>query len=159
MPQLIESPGCARGVLNAILTPIGDYGCMHRTGLSLATATRGRRRSHGRLDVRLHATIKTLSGSLSAILENISKKGAKLSVQAALREGRQVVVQWHGHEAFGMVAWSSSTHCGVTLSSELGEAVLRSTLNLNETFNVPEDDTDRLAARAWADGSARFGFD
>ena len=132
---------------------------MHSTGLGLPTSTRGRKRTQGRLEIRLHATIRTLSGSHSVVLENISKKGAKLSVQAGLKKGSQVVLQWHGYEAFGTVSWSSSTHCGVILSSKVAESVLRSTLDLNETSYVPKEDTARLAARAWADGSTRFGFD
>jgi hypothetical protein len=132
---------------------------MQRASFGHSVRTGGRKRNQGRLDVRLHATIKTLSGSRAAILENISKSGAKLSVQDTVAKGSQVVVEWHGHEAFGTVAWSSATHCGVILSSPVTEAVLRSTLDLNETVGLPEDDADRIAARDWAIGSARFGFD
>lgn len=131
---------------------------MHATNQGLLKGANGRRRTYGRLDVNLKAIVKTLSGAHSAVLENISKRGAKLSVGGALREGSQVIVQWHGHEALGIIAWSSRTHCGVTLSSELGESVLRATLDLNETHQVVEN-SDRVAARAWADGSTRFGFD
>lgn len=119
----------------------------------------GRKRNQGRLDVRLHAAIKTYSGSRAAILENISKSGAKLSVQDSVSKGTQVIVEWHGYQAFGTVAWTSTTHCGVILSSPVTEAVLRATLDLNETLGLPDGDADRLAAREWANGSARFGFD
>ena len=104
---------------------------MLRTCLDPPTSARDRKRTQGRLDVRLQATIKTVSGFHSAILENISREGEKLVVQGGIKEGSQVIVQWHGFEAFGTVSWSSSTHCGVTLSSEVGETVLHSTLHLN----------------------------
>lgn len=145
-------------VLNPTLTPNCNNGQMRRTCLDPQTGARGRKRTQGRLDVRLQATIKTVSGFHSAVLENISREGAKLGVQGRIREGSQVVVQWHGFEAFGTVSWSSPTHCGVILSSEVGESVLHSTLDLNEVLAATDDDA-KLAARAWAEGRTRFGFD
>jgi hypothetical protein len=132
---------------------------MQRGAFRHPARPRGRKRNQGRLDVRLHASIKTLSGSRAAILENISKSGAKLCVQVAVTKGSQVVVEWHGYEAFGTVAWASPTHCGVIFSSPVTEAVLRATVDINEKLALPDDDADRIAAREWASGSARFGFD
>ena len=62
-------------------------------------------------------------------------------------------------DGLGGVSWSSSTHCGLTLSSEIGESVLHSTLDLYEALSVPDDDEAKLAARAWAEGTTLFGSD
>lgn len=126
---------------------------------NVQTGIRSHKRTQGRLDIRLHATIQTLGGTYSAILENISKNGAKLSVQGGLAKGSQVVLKWHGHEAFGAVSWVTSTHYGVALNVKVSEPILRATLALDETCRVPNGDDARLAAREWAEGSARFGFD
>jgi hypothetical protein len=98
-------------------------------------------------------------GSHAAILQNLSKFGAKLVFDGTLKKGSSWFLRWHGLEAFGTVLWSSGTHCGVSLNSPVPEPIMRSTLGLNETHRVREEDAGRLAARAWAEGSGHFGFD
>ncbi len=118
-----------------------------------------RRRTQGRLKVRLPARIDTLSATHSAILENISRKGAKLVVEAPPKCGSNAVLRWDKYEAFGTISWVSGTRCGVLFASGLSEEPLRATLSLDEVTAMSDDTGfESLAAREWVEGSARSGF-
>jgi hypothetical protein len=118
------------------------------------------KRSQGRLEVRLQATLQTRSGTQSAILENISKSGAKLRATNPPAAGSDVILRWHEHEAFGSISWTSATHCGLRFPSILSPAQLQATLALDDIAHVPEElDDAAAAAKAWAEGSIRVGLD
>jgi hypothetical protein len=118
------------------------------------------RRTQGRLDVRLAAKLKSHGGTQPAILENVSKKGAKLQISAPPKVGTDAMLHWHGNEVLARVSWTSSTHCGLELYRSLSEELLRATLALDASDRVPDGlNSDEAAAKEWADGRARFGFD
>jgi hypothetical protein len=123
-----------------------------------ATASAGKR-SKGRIELRLRAKLIGLANSQPAILENLSKTGAKLRVAAPLRIGSELVLQWHGSEALGKVSWSRGGQCGLTFAAPLGEPVLHQALALDAAERLPDEDDDRAAARAWVEGNARIGID
>jgi hypothetical protein len=118
------------------------------------------RRSQGRIDIRLSAKLKSHFGTQPAILQNVSKNGAKVSIVNAPKIGSDVILQWHGNEALGQVVWSTGIECGLTLYSALSEEVLRNTLALDSIAHIPEDiSAEAAAAKEWAEGSGKFGFD
>lgn len=118
------------------------------------------KRSQGRLRVRLHAKIITIAATHAAILEDISRKGAKLSVDNPPKPGSDAVLRWDEYESFGTIAWVSGTRCGILFGNTLAEATLLATRTLDEVSHAPADmEIDREAAKAWVEGNTRFGFD
>ena len=89
---------------------------MHNRGLTRPAAS-GRQRTQGRLPVRLVAKLASRMRTHSAILENISKSGAKLALDNAPQVGSEVILQWHGNELFGRVTWTSPTQCGLVFDA------------------------------------------
>lgn len=132
---------------------------MHKPRPARPTAS-GRQRTQGRLAVRLVAKLASRVRTHAGILENISKRGAKLAIDHAPRIGCEVILNWHGHEVFGRVSWTSPTHCGLVFDSIVPPALLEATLSLDEAAHVPDElDVTGAAARDWFDGEGRFGFD
>ena len=132
---------------------------MHRPGLT-PTSQSGRKRTQGRLAVRLVARLASKVRTHSAILENISKSGAKLSIENPPQVGSEVILQWHGNELFAQVSWTSSTQCGLVFASTVPPALLEGALALDEAEHVPDElDVTGATARAWFDGDGRYGFD
>ena len=132
---------------------------MHRPGNPLSQAS-ARKRSQGRLGVRLVAKLKSRTRTQSAILENISKSGAKLAVADPPETDSDVILQWHGNELFGRVGWTSPTHCAVVFGSLVPPALLQATLSLDEVAHVPDElNVNGAAAKAWFEGDGRFGHD
>jgi hypothetical protein len=132
---------------------------MHRPGSPLSQAG-GRKRSQGRLGVRLVAKLTSRTRTQSAILENISKSGAKLAIADPPEADSDVILRWHDNELFGRIGWTSATHCAVVFGSLVPPEVLQATLSLDEVAHVPDGlNLDSAAARAWFDGTGRHGFD
>jgi hypothetical protein len=132
---------------------------MHRPGLS-RSGSNGHQRSQGRLAVRLVAKVASRARTHSAILENISKGGAKLTVDNPPPAGSEVILQWHGNELFGTVSWTSPTQCGLVFDAIVPPALLEATLSLDAAAHVPEElDVSGAMARDWFDGDGRCGFD
>jgi hypothetical protein len=132
---------------------------MHRPGLTRPTAS-GHQRTQGRLAVRLVAKLASKVRNHSAILENISKSGAKLSIDSPPQVGSEVILQWHGNELFGTVSWTSPTQCGLVFDTIVPPALLQQTLTLDEAAHVPDElDVAGAVAKDWFDGDGRFGFD
>jgi PilZ domain len=118
------------------------------------------KRKQGRLAVRLHATLFTTTTAHAAILENLSRSGAKLRLEIPPPRGRDAVLRWDRFEAFGRVSWVTGSRCGLIFTSPLSEDALRTTLALNEASPAPEDaHSVSAAARAWVEGNGRIGLD
>jgi hypothetical protein len=129
---------------------------MHRPGLTPSNQNT-RKRTQGRLAVRLVARLASKVRTHSAILENISKSGAKLSVDSPPQIGSEVILQWHGNELFGQVSWTSPTQCGLVFASTVPPALLEGALALDEAAHVPDDlDVTGATARALFDGGGRL---
>lgn len=61
------------------------------------------KRSHGRLRVQLHAKLSTLGTTHAVILQDISLRGAKLSLENPPKRGTDAVLKWYEYEAFGTI--------------------------------------------------------
>lgn len=130
---------------------------MHRPGLAQSKLG-GRKRTQGRLAVRLVARLASRVRTHSAILENISKSGAKLTIDNPPPVGSEVILQWHGNELFGEVSWISPTQCGLVFAAMVPPDLLQSTLALDEAEHVPDElDVAGAAAKAWVEGDDGFG--
>lgn len=118
------------------------------------------KRKQGRIEVRLPAKLVLMSATHAAILNNLSRKGAKLSLDNPPPRGSDAVLRWGDFEAFGTISWVSGRRCGILFLSPLPEEPLRATLALNDAQRLPEDaEGDLGAARAWVEGTGRLGLD
>ena len=110
------------------------------------------RRSQSRLRVRLPARLTTLDGTVNAILTDLSISGAKLANLPALPVGKEALLQWNGHEAFGRVSWSHDGLCGLRFADPVAPEVLFATRDLDDAAHLPGE---RVVAQARARGIAR----
>ena len=116
-------------------------------------ATRGRRR-YGRLRLRLQARLITIHGTAGGVLADLSVTGAKLRLRDPVPAGGDALLQWEGHEAFGMIIWADSCECGVLFDEPLPEALL---LGMRDAQSLPDDhDQARTAAAVFVSGRSDF---
>lgn len=109
--------------------------------------------------MRLPARVVAFSKTRNAILLDVSGGGAKLLVDGDPPQG-EVLVRWGNHEAHGSLCWQRGNQCGITFDHKVPQEVLLATAALNESAALPEGaDLVTASAQAWADGSAKFGFD
>lgn len=107
--------------------------------------------------MRLPARVVTLSDTHNAILIDLSLLGAKARVDATLRIGSEVVLEWNGHEAFGQVVWCQRGFCGIAFFEAISPDLLLATRELNETAQLPQDrEIVRQTARQWVEGTTRL---
>ena len=130
---------------------------MAEPGATAGDHTRGRRRD-SRLRVRLAAQMITLDGTARIVMADISRSGARLTgLLPRLRIGQQAVIQWHGFEAFGFLAWCNLDQCGLEFDEPLSQAILLRTRNIQDDSPLMSDrDLARNAASAFVAGRVRL---
>lgn len=106
------------------------------------------RRASSRLRVRLPATLITLDGQGSAVLENISATGARVSSQFTLRPGASCILRLPGLELFADVAWCAQGRLGMIFEHPLTQDQLVRLRNLDPADLANE----RAASQDWARG-------
>lgn len=122
-------------------------------------ATTPGKRFLGRLRVRLPAKLVTFSKTYPAILLDVSGGGAKLEFEGEPPHG-ELMLRWGKFEAHGSITWLRGQRCGIQFGCKLPQEVLVATDELNQSGALPADcGLTGDAARAWADGSGKFGFD
>lgn len=106
------------------------------------------RRACARLRLRLPAELITLDGQGSAVLENISATGARVSSQFVLRPGASCILRLGRLELFADVAWCAQGRLGLMFEEPLAQGQLVALRNLNPA-DLPND---RAASQDWARG-------
>ncbi len=115
------------------------------------------RRSRSRLRVRLPARVITRTQTGQAILADLSLTGAKVSTDAELKLGGEVVLEWGRFEAFGEVVWIRGQYCGISFFDMIEPAVLIATRDLDDRSHLPRDrDMLREVAQGWVKGGTRL---
>ena len=115
------------------------------------------RRRRSRLRVRLPARLITLCETYNTILVDVSLLGAKVRVDAQLRQGSDAILEWNGHEAFGEVVWCQRGFCGIAFFEAIPAGLLLATRELDETAQLPqEQELVRQTARQWVEGTTRL---
>ncbi|MFM6951144.1 MAG: PilZ domain-containing protein [Novosphingobium sp.] len=104
------------------------------------------RRAYPRLRLRISAHLIALHDQGSAIVENISATGARISTRLELHKGMSCIVQLPGLEVLADVAWSNRERCGLLFEEPLTQPQL---LALRQLADGPPPD-ERVAQRAWA---------
>lgn len=79
------------------------------------------RRADPRLRLALPAELITLDGQGPAIIENLSRSGARIATRLALKVGDGCVLRWRGGEVFALVRWSEQQRCGLIFDSRLSQ--------------------------------------
>lgn len=115
------------------------------------------RRESARLRVRLAVRLVSRSGTQHAVLTDLSTCGAQVLPGEPLRVGDEVMLLWHGFEAFDDVVWSGPRHCGIALADPLPQAVLLATRQLDATDRLPADrELTRRSAGSFVKGTLRL---
>lgn len=104
------------------------------------------RRASSRLRLRLPAELITLDGQGSAVLEDISATGARVSSRFTLRPGASCILRLARLELFADVAWCAQGRLGLIFERPLAQDQLLRLRNLD-----PVDLTnERAASQNWA---------
>jgi hypothetical protein len=104
------------------------------------------RRASSRLRLRLPAKLITLDGQGSAVLENISATGARVSSQFTLRQGASCILRLARLELFADVAWCAQGRLGLIFERPLAQDQLLRLRNPDPADLANE----RAASQDWA---------
>lgn len=130
---------------------------MSNSRLFTCEPTLGRRREP-RLRLRLEVRMITLDGTSRMVMADLSRSGARITgALPPLRAGQQMIIQWSGFEAFGVIAWCEGNQCGVAFDEPLSQQVLIRTRQLYDRAPLGSDrELARGAARAFVQGKVRL---
>lgn len=111
------------------------------------------RRARSRLRLSVPARIETTFDRFEAVLLDISLTGARIAVTDELAPGRDLVLSWSSHEAFGQVVWANGATCGLRFYRPLAPAALIATRDVHDG-RIPDPDgaIARRFARDWVEG-------
>ena len=113
------------------------------------------RRKAGRLRLRLRAHAILHSGSERVVLCDLSAGGAKVFCRAGLGPGRDLLLRWSGHEAFGTVVWERDGLRGVQFDEPLADDALGASRYLQDAGGMTRAEIeDWLADKGWGFGKA-----
>lgn len=108
------------------------------------------RRSASRLRLRLAANVDSINGTQRAVIRDLSQTGAKLLLSEPISEGRDVVINWAGYEAFGRTVWVLDSWCGIKFDSPLDPKCMIATRDLQDLRGLTEDqEREWVAQRGW----------
>lgn len=85
------------------------------------------RRAHPRERMCLQAQLVAARGARPAMLEDLSVKGARLTLAEMPAAGEDVVMRWACFAAVGRVAWVDGSACGLEFDRQLDERVVATT--------------------------------
>lgn len=115
------------------------------------------RRSTSRLRLRLAGFADLHAGTLRVVLCDISQGGAKVFSHGALPAGRDVLLRWGPHEAFGTVVWEREGLRGVRFDEPLPAAVLVATRDMQDAGGLTRDQVaEWVAEKGWSFGKALY---
>jgi hypothetical protein len=111
------------------------------------------RRKAGRLRLRLPAYAITHKSTLRVVLCDLSQSGAKVFCKADLARGRDLVLRWGNHEAFGTVKWEREGFRGLEFDEPVTVAVLTDTRDWQDAQGMTRTQVNQwIAETGWAFG-------
>ena len=84
----------------------------------------GARRSDGRANARVSVTVRTLRDTLSGLVLDVSRSGARLFMDSAADCTGDVLLHWLGHDVRATVVWSRQYECAVQFARPLADDAL-----------------------------------
>jgi len=124
----------------------------YQTGLLRQTG----RRADARLRLQLPAELVTLDGPTKCRLENLSSRGARITLGMPLRIGSCGFLRCAGIEMFGTVVWFDADHCGLRFDGALSRETLFTIRRMAETFAAEERKRNSAAIHDWVAGRSRI---
>jgi hypothetical protein len=113
------------------------------------------RRSTSRLRLRLAAYADLHAGTVRVVLCDISQGGAKVFAHAALPVGRDLLLRWGPHEAFGTVVWERDGLRGVQFDELLPASALIATRDMQDAGGLGRDGVaEWVSDKGWDFGKA-----
>ncbi len=116
------------------------------------------RRADARLRLSLPAELITLDGQGHAVVENLSRTGARIATRMNLRPKSCCVMRWSGAEAFCTVRWSGGGRCGLVFDSPLSRDELMRARWLDGNLNQVERERWQRWASEFVSGRAGSGY-
>jgi len=130
---------------------------MNRPFVRTTFAASPGRRARSRLRVRLPVKVTTLTATQTGVLADLSLTGARLLLDRPVGPGAEVLLQWAGYEAFGMVSWEHDGMCGVHFAEAITPKVLVATRDIDDAGQLPQDrDIARAVAGEWVMGRRKL---
>jgi hypothetical protein len=113
------------------------------------------RRAAARLRLHLPGELVTLDGQGRAVIENLSRTGARIATRLTVRPGTTCVLRWHGCEALGVVRWQYNGHCGLAFDSPLSHDDLMAARWLDANIDRLERDHWQKWAQEFVTGTGQ----
>jgi PilZ domain len=116
----------------------------------------GGRRTAERSPVRLPVSLQALNTSCPVTLLNVSRTGAKMSMNEEMYRGQEVWLTFGQAQIFGTVRWVRGQSCGISFDEPLGDrelALLQAQGQVARLHGLSAE--DRMALADWKAGLAR----
>lgn len=115
------------------------------------------RRVAARARVALPATLEALSGTVKAVLRNISETGAMLEVASLPTQGADAVLCCGELDCFGTIVWVRGRWCGFAFDEPIPQETVLRLRTASDTGQAAVASRTALndAARSWAEGARR----
>lgn len=118
------------------------------------SATTGSRRNDARARLKLPARLVLLYGGCTCTVADISRKGACVITDYALKVGDHGVLQRHGLDHFFTVHWVRDDRCGLSFDEIVPKETIIRLRQLAENLERETRDQLREFSREWVEGSA-----
>ena len=90
----------------------------------VSSMTSGLRRAEARSASSVSVTLRTLRETMSGLVLDVSRTGARLFIDNAMDCSGDVLVHWLGHDVCAQVVWTRQYECGVRFTRALDDAEL-----------------------------------
>ena len=84
----------------------------------------GARRGDGRAPARVSVTVRTVRDTISGLVLDVSRSGARLFMDSASDCAGDVLLHWLGHDVRATVVWSRQYECAVQFARPLADDAL-----------------------------------
>ena len=118
------------------------------------SATTGSRRNDARARLKLPARLVLLYGGCGCTVADISRKGACVVTDYAMKVGDHGVLQRHGLDHFFTVHWVRDGRCGLSFDEVVPKDTILRLRALAENFENDTKQQLREFGREWVQGSA-----
>ena len=109
------------------------------------------KRAAPRVRSSLPARVETIDGEQNAILENVSRTGARLAMPG-LRQGQRLIMTCGSLDCFGVVQWSDGACIGLAFDDPLSDDQVVEVRRATDAGITLEDLEARAAAADWVEG-------
>lgn len=128
---------------------------MHRTIYHVPGTSTGRRQD-ARVRLRLEVTLVMLDRTVLCLLDDISRTGARLTMQSPPPRDSSAVLKVHGVEPFCTVVWSAFGRCGLQFDERLTLEQVVALRDFDDCFEDHARYQRETAVREFVQGKMRL---